>query len=170
MVRAVEVEVDGQLNESLCFRPLPGRTIRGRFDLNRVAEPMARLKSAEWPRPIPGMRLGIDPENTGYVVEPLHDAEHAPIREKIVKQGMGLAPACESFEGIDVASWLFWLQRAVEAGVAKIVKGAFPDKLPGKPRLNFIVAEPRPSDSDRLAAAIERQNALMAQLLERMAK
>jgi hypothetical protein len=126
--------------------------------------------SDKWPAPIPGQRLGIDSEGRGYIAEPLYSPENAPTREKILKAGMKLAPETETFEGIDVASWLHWLMKAVASGVARIVKGEFPRELPGKPRLNFIMAEPEPSANDRLTAAIERQNALMAQLLERLAK
>jgi len=169
-VKPLEVEIDGSQNQCLCFRPLPGRRIRGRMDLNRVAEPMAKLLTSQWPQPVPGQRIGIDAEGLGYVAEPLHDPEHATLREKIVKSGQRLAPPVETFEGIDQAGWLFWLRKAVEAGIARVVKGSFPDKLPGKPRMNFIMAEPKPSSDDRLVAAIERQNTLMAQLLERLGK
>ncbi len=168
-MKTIEVEIDGSHNESLSFRPLPGRRIRGRFDLNRVAEPLARLKTMEYPQPIPGQRLGIDAEGRGYVSEPLHAPENAPIRERIQKQSMRLPPEIEMFEAIDVSSWLFWLQKAVEAGVARLIKGEFPSELPTEPRKNFIMAPPKPTDTLRLTAAIERQNDLMAQLLKQMA-
>jgi hypothetical protein len=170
MVKQVEIEVDGEHNECLAFRPLPGVVIRGRFDLNRIPEPMARLESAKWPKPIPGQLLGIDVEGVGYLGEPLHAPEHAPIREKIEKAGMRLAPECQTFEGIDAQAWLYWMARAVRSGVAQVTKGQLPDILPEGVRKNFIMAEPRQNDSDRMTAAIERQNDLMAKLLERMAK
>jgi hypothetical protein len=169
-MKSIEVEIDGQHNESLSFRPLPGRRIRGRFDMNRVAEPMARLRTAEWPQPIPGQRLGIDMDGNGYVSEPLHAPEHAPTREKIVKKGMKLAPETEVFEGVDVASWLFWIGKAVASGIAKVVKGELPAKVEGKHRLNFIMAERPQSSQDKLTAAIERQNDLMAQLLDKLSR
>jgi hypothetical protein len=166
----VEIEIDGPLNEALSFRPLPGRTVRGRFDLNRVSEPMARLKSAEWPTPIPGQRLGIGADAVGYVKEPLHDAECSATREKILKSGARLAPPVECFEGVDQASWLYWLKRAVDGGVARVVKGSFPDKITSTPRRNVILAQPPQGIQDKLAAAIEQQNKLISQLVERMAK
>ena len=165
----IEVAIDGPLNESLSFRPLPGKVIRGAFDLNKIPEPMARLRSSEWPQPIPGQRIGIDAEGIGYVKETLHDAEHSAIREKILKSGARLAPPIECFEGVDQASWLFWLARAVASGIARVVKGTLPDKLPSNPRRNYIMASPPETVQDRLAAAIEAQSKMIGQLVERMA-
>lgn len=169
-MKAIEIEIDGPRNECLAFRPLPGRTVRGRFDLNRVGEPLAKLETAKWPFPIPGQRIGVQPDGTGYIAEPLHDAEHAAVREKIIKAGLRLAPDVESMEGVDAEAWLYWMARAVQSGVAQVVKGELPAKLPASPRKNFIMAEPPQSSSDRLAVAIKRQNDLMAQLLARMGK
>lgn len=167
---AVELEIDGEHNECLGFRPLPGRSIRGRFDMNRISEPMARIKATEWPTPIPSQRIGIDDDGNGFIVEPLHDAEYAPLREKILKTGQTLEPALTTIENIHAPSWLFWLRRAVESGIAHVVRGKLPDKIDGKPRMNFITNERGPSSSDKLTAAIERQSALMERLLERLAK
>ena len=169
-MKAVEVEIGGPLNECLSFRPLPGRLVRGRYDLNRVAEPLAKLKSAEWPVPVPGQRIGVDAEGIGYLAEPLHSPEHKPLREKIERAGMRLEPELTTFEGVDVVSWLYWLKRAVEGGIARVVKGALPDKIDGKPRKNFIMAEPEPSAVDKLTAAIEKQSQLFERLLEKLSK
>lgn len=165
----VEIEIDGPCNENLHFRPLQ-RAVRGRFDLNRVGEPMARMKSVEWPRPIPSQRLGIDADGSGYILEPLHDAENAAMRERIEKQGMKLAPACETFDDVHLPTWLFWIKRAVESGVARVVAGTLPQRIDGTPKRNFIVDRPAQSTGDRLAAAIERQNELFERLLERLSQ
>jgi hypothetical protein len=170
MIKQLEVEIDGQRNECLSFRPLPGRKVRGRFDINRISEPMARLQTAQWPLPIPSQKLGIDAGGTGYIAEPLHDADHAPIKEKIVKAGMKLAPEIEMFDNIDVPSWLFWIKRAVESGIAKVVKGQLPDKIEGTPRKNFITAAPEAEPIDRMTAALEKQSALFERLLEKLSK
>ena len=164
---AIEIEIDGDRNESLRFRPLQ-RSIRGRFDLNRIAEPQARLRAAELPLPIPGQRLGIDPSGTGYLIEPLHDEDHATIREKIEKKGMKLEPELTEFPNIDLPTWLYWLKRAVESGIAKITKGKLPDKIDGKPRKNFVMAEPEPSVTDKLTAALEKQSVLFEKLLAKL--
>ncbi len=167
-MKAVEIEIDGSRNNCLCFRPLPGRTVRGRFDLNRVAEPMARLKTAEFPEPIPGQRLGIQPDGTAYLAEPLHDAQHGPLRERIEKMGLKLEPAVTTFEGVHLPSWLYWMARAVQSGVARVVSGQLPDKPGGEPRRNFIMATPERSPIDKLTQALERQSALFERLLERL--
>lgn len=167
-MKALEIEIDGQHNENLHFRPLQ-RSIRGRFDFNRVAEPMARLKAGDWPTPIPSQRLGVDREGVGYLVEPLHDDKHAATREKIKKRGMELEPKLQVFENIDLPTWYFWLKRAVESGIAKIVSGKLPDRIDGEPRKNFILNEPEQSATDKLTAAIEKQTAMFAKLLEKLA-
>ena len=53
MVKAIEVSIDDPHNHSLHFRPLQ-RTVRGGFDFNRLAEPMAKVEASKWPGPIPG--------------------------------------------------------------------------------------------------------------------
>jgi hypothetical protein len=169
MKAAIELEIDGPANECLMFRPLE-RNIRGRLDFTRVREPLAMIESTKWPKPIPSQRLGIDPAGVGYLLEPLHDAENAVLKEKITKQGKRLEPAVQTFENINLPTWFFWIQRAVESGIAKVVKGELPEKIDGKPRINFVMADPQPSDADKLTAAIERQSALMEKLLERLSK
>jgi hypothetical protein len=155
---AIEIEIDGPHNEALHFRPLQ-RSVRGRFDLNRMAEPMARMKSAEWPLPIPSQRIGIDPDGTGYIVEPLHEPGFAPIRERIEKAGQRLEPALQTFDAVHLPTWLFWICRAVQCGIARVVSGKLPDKIEGTPTLNFITGDPPPTPADKLTAALERQAA-----------
>jgi hypothetical protein len=97
-MKSVEIEIDGPHNEALRFRPLQ-RSIRGRFDLMRIGEPMATVKAQEWP-PIPSQRIGISEEAVGYIYEALHDAEHAPLREKIERLWQRLEPQLTEFETI----------------------------------------------------------------------
>ena len=131
---------------------------------------MAMIESTKWPKPIPSQRLGIDLEGLGYIAEPLHDAENAVLREKITKQGAKLEPELQTFSNIDLPTWYFWMKRAVEAGIAKVVKGKLPDKIDGQPRVNFVTNEPTQGPMDALTAAIEKQNDLMARLLEKLTK
>ena len=76
----IELEIDGPANECLMFRPLE-RNIRGRLDFTRVKEPLAMIESTKWPKPIPSQRFGIEPDGTGYLLEPLHDEENAVLKE-----------------------------------------------------------------------------------------
>ncbi|MDZ4688502.1 MAG: hypothetical protein SH850_25795 [Planctomycetaceae bacterium] len=173
MVRAanvVEVEIDGPQNQGLMFGPLQ-RRLRGRFDSSRLLrmDDGAAGVAREWPEPIPGQRLRLDLDGAAAVVEPLHDAEHATIKEKLNKRGSTFAPAVETIATVHVPTWVYWLRRAVEAGHARIVSGQLPEKLTGAPQLNFLtpaVADP----VDKLTAALDRQSALLEQLLTALAQ
>ena len=158
----LEIEIDGKENECLHFRPLQ-RSIRGRFDFARLREPMADTLRSTWPEAIPSQRIGIDGAD-GFVLEPLHDAEHSQTRERIEGQGMKLADAKETFADIDLPTWLFWIKHAVESGIAKVVSGKLPDTIEGEPQLSFITIR-QPSDTARLATAIEQTNVLLAELV-----
>jgi hypothetical protein len=157
----VEILIDGPCNRNLHFKPLQ-RNLRGTFDLNRVAEPLARMKMTEFPRPIPGLHIVVDPEKkTGEIRDPLHDAEHAAIREKIEAKELKLGPAVERFDNIDVNTWLFWMRRAVASGACKIVSGSFgaiDEAAARKDFLNAPQADPRDALIERLIAALGDRN------------
>lgn len=163
----VVVELDGDKNECLYFRPLQ-RRLRGRFDYMRDSEPMAKVMASEQPGPIPGQQIGYDfDKRQAFVVDPLHGDENTAIRERIQAKGFRLGPEREEFADADEPTWHFWLQSAVDAGVARVVEGKFPAKLNGKPKKDFLNAE-RPTANDRLAVAIERQNQLFEALLKKL--
>ncbi len=164
----VEIEINGQRNENLYFRPLQ-RSVRGRFDLNRVGEPTARMKAVDFPHPIPSQRIGIEADGSGYIMDPLHDGEFAALRERIERQGKKLPPKLETFDDVDLPTWLFWIKRAVDSGIAKVVAGSLPKTIEGEPKMNFIVNRPKETTGDRLAMAMERQNILFEKLLSRLA-
>ncbi len=164
----LEIEVDGELNECLFFLPIQ-RRIRGRFDLNRVAEPLARLKSREWPAPIPGQRLGVNLETgEAYIAEPLRESGHQATLERVERVGK-VGPAVEPIANVHLPTWLFWLKRAVESGIARITKGELPKKIDGEPVTEFITRKPV-SSNDRLAEAIEANTRVMGELMKRLVK
>jgi len=168
-MNTIEIEIDGKRNEAFHFRPL-GRNVRGRFDLTRETEPLAMMKRNEYPLPIPSQRLGLDLESgEGYVAEPLHDIEHTAVRDVIERRGFKLPVDREAFAAVHVPTWLFWIRRAVESGLARVVKGELPATIEGEPQKSFITKQPEPKTDDRLVAAIERQNELMAALLAQFA-
>ena len=152
----VEIEIDGPHNENLIFMPIGAKRVRGRFDWRRVREPLAAITAARWPAGgvIPGQRIGLDLETgTGFVVDPLHDDANALTRERIVGQGLALPPARQEFPSVHVPTWLHWIKRAVEAGLAKIVTGALPAKIEGEPKLSFFgnpTVDPRDAMIDKL--------------------
>ncbi|MGE3180937.1 MAG: hypothetical protein AB7N71_04850 [Phycisphaerae bacterium] len=99
------------------------------------------MESGKWPRPIPGVRVVVDPVNrTAAIIEPLHDTEHAATRDRIAAMGLSLPPQREDFSDIDINTWMYWLRRAVESGVASIIKGTFPDIDDAAAQKSFITA------------------------------
>lgn len=164
---AIVIEVDGQYNEALSFRPLQ-RRIRGRFDLSRDSEPQSKLAAGEQPGPIPGQRIGFDSDKgCGFVEESLHDDEHEVVRERIEAKGLKIGPRREEFAGVDANTWTYWLSRAVDSGIAKVVSGKFPKIDESRVRKTFIIRD-EPTPTDRLTAALERQTDLMEQLLSKL--
>ena len=175
---AIAIEADGPLNEVLQFRPLQ-RPLRGRWDWNRCADPEAhRLGRNFGGVPIPGQRLVFDPETgTAALIDPLHDAEHAAIAEAIKKQGYRLPPAREDFTGCDRDTWLFWIDSAIQAGLAKLVSGKLPEFDASKARRDFIFAPPQPGTADKLTEALQQlaiaqtaQTAVLEKLVTMLAK
>lgn len=163
----LEIEIDGPHNENLRFDPLQ-QNIRGRFDAQRLLrfDDGAGRLAREWPEAIPGQRLVLDFDNgNAYLAEPLHDAEYAALREKIEAKGFRIAAARQDFSAVNVPTWAFWIMRAVQSGIAKIIRGKLPEKIDGQPQTEFIVKRGQ-DPMDKLAAAIERQNELILQLLK----
>ena len=50
--------------------------------------------------------------------------------------GYRLEPKHQTFE-VHIPSWLYWLSKAVECGLAKVVKGELPDTIEGEPIKNL---------------------------------
>lgn len=162
----LEVEIDGANNEQLYFAPIQ-RRIRGRFDFGRVAEPQAKLLTNKYPLPIPGQRLSLDTATgEAAIVEPLHEAEHARTR-RIIEKGKAIAPERESLGIAHVPTWLFWIKRAVEAGLARVTKGTLPATIEGEPQRSFFSQSAKNTD-DRLAAALEANTAVMREMLAQL--
>lgn len=161
----VTLEIDGPHNEAIYFRPL-SRRVRGRWDYMRMGEPNSKIAAASEPNPIPSQRIGYDlDKQVGFIDEPLHASEHKAIRERIEARGQRLPAEREEFTDADAATWLFWLKSAVEAGIARVVEGKLPDKLPGKPRVNFITTD-QPTATDKLTVAIDKQTAVLEKQAE----
>lgn len=164
MGNVIEVEVNGKNNNNLFFGPL-GRTVRGRFELVNATRhhPAASVLTNRWSEPIPGQRIGIDTDTgEGFIVEPLHEDEHTAIRDRI-KKTHKLEPRKQTFTRVHVATWLYWLKRAVDAGLAKVTSGKLPDTVEGAKRDLFI---PQHANAlDKLSAAIDRQTEMFGKLL-----
>ena len=100
-------------------------------------------------------------------MEPLHDEEHSATREKIERKGMSIAPEKGTFEGVDIDTWAYWIAKAIDAKVARIVSGELPAFDASKARRSFITAD-EPDPTDRLAAAVEAQTLVLKKLIDRL--
>src|SRR5262245_40659975 len=60
-------------------------------------------RRAEWDGAVfPGQRIGLDLDKAeGFLEEPLHNAEHAALKERIARKGMALGEAREVFKRKD---------------------------------------------------------------------
>lgn len=173
MSNVIEVEVNSTKNANLFFGPL-ARRIRGRWELSRATEfdRDAGKLTDRYSEPIPGQRIGIDLDiGEGYIVEPLHDDQYAAMRQRIQKTNR-LEPARQSFKAVHVPTWLFWLNRAVDANHAKLLEGKFPEGIGAKkqeavsdePKMDLFM--PRQlTPMDKLTTAIERQTEIFSKLL-----
>lgn len=160
----VEVEVDAPSNNNLLFLPL-GRKVRGRFDWRRVKNPLAVMKAAAWPgdQVIPGQRIGVDLESgRAWIAEPLQDSANQAVADKIKAEGWKIAPALEEFPAADLPTWIYWIKRAVEGGLARLIRGTLPDKIDGEPKRAFFSNPKKLDPRDKLISTLV---ALVADLL-----
>lgn len=164
MGNIIEIEVNGKNNNNLFFGPL-GRSIRGRFELSKATShhPAASVLTNRWSEPIPGQRIGIDTDTgEGFIVEPLHEDEHTAIRDRIKKTSK-IEPPKQTFERVHAPTWLYWIKRAVDAGLAKVTAGKLPATVEGAKMDLFI---PRHVNAlDKLTAAMDRQTEMFSKLL-----
>jgi hypothetical protein len=164
-VAVIEIEIDDRLNRSLSFTPIQS-VVRGRLDFMR-GDAALRVKADDWPAGIPGQRVGFDTDtNLGYVAEPLHDPEFAAQRAKIEASGQSLPEKRRTFTGPGdagydwAATWVYWIKRAVESGMAKLLKGKLPAEVKGNVRKNFVTSDPR-----RSRQSAETANSLLVAML-----
>lgn len=123
----------------------------------------------EWPQPIPGQELSVNFEAGEVTVrEPLWDAPHNAIRQKVEAKGMKLPPGSESTT-VAPATAFYWLTNALESGDCKIIDGTMPTRVDGEVQTRFHSTAPV-EPIDRLTAAIEKQTELMARLLTKLAE
>ncbi len=184
--RAVEIEVHSANGNQLFFSPI-GKALRGHVEFSRYKSKCSSSAGDYWKDPIPGMVIGIDASGAKYVREPLHDKDQFANRQRIAKRGFELPPEREAYESESLLTWLYHMRRAVDAGLARVLNGELPvieeldppttRKLadPGKPRKNFMFAEPEESSNDRLAKVFQgmteslaANTAVMQKLLEKL--
>lgn len=161
----IEIEVDSPRNESLSFPPLQ-QEVRGRFLFHRVAEPMAMSKAEEWGTEIPGQRIGLNVQaKEGYVKDMLHDPQYQDAKRKVEAHKFKLPSPLEKYPlktQDEIATWIYWMQRVVDAGIAKVISGRLPEKYEGTPRKNFL------STADSEAMRSKNDIATLLQALPQM--
>lgn len=158
----LELEVDNDLDRHLHFPPA-GCAVRGRLDFLRLCrrDPNAVMLTQPFPRGVPGQRIRIDlAAQQCSIIEALHDADYERERKEIEKRSIPIPQAVELYPGAKVSDWLWASKRAVDAGIAKVVRGSFPDDL-GKETERPVAQDPGEEKIDRLCNLVER-------LLERL--
>jgi hypothetical protein len=168
--KTLTVEVDNARNAPLFFGPLQSR-VRGRFDARRAADNDSGADALKrtFPDPIPGQRIRLDLANgSAEIIEPLNDPEFQHIREMLEKRGHRIGQG-RQIDSVDVATFAYWIGRSVEAGHCRIIDGELPKSLPGEPQRSFLTRR-QPSETDRLADALDRQTEAFTRLADLMAK
>lgn len=172
----VEVAVNTPRAQQLFFRPL-ARRLRGPADFsNPQTKAEFQLKQV-WQEPVPAQVLGIN-LTTGekYIREPLHDKEHSTVRNLIERKGYKLPPEREVIEADSIATWVYWLNKEIEAGNMRVIAGTMPQQsdVEGEPRLHFIFTPRESSEAkmakalDSLTAAVEAQTKMLTAVLAKL--
>lgn len=152
------IEFAAPRGRAVFFQPL-NRAIRGRLDFIRHRGLASLLPT--WGDALPGMRLEIDTVNkTAALVESLHGKDHAAQRDMIARRGQTLSPERETFTGIDVPTWMYWLTRLRDSGSLIVLTGDLPASVEacraqyGAPRLPHPPVDPNVSRLDKLIATL----------------
>ena len=149
----VIIEADTPNNANLRLGRLDV-TLRGRLSCNRGSrQTLAVIADRYQISEIPGQRLRLDFDSDEItVIEPLHFDEHRALREQLEKRWT-LPRAEESRQTDKDVAW-FWMWRAVESKVARVVDGGFPRGKPPQDRGMNGEFEPPKDAVEVMASAI----------------
>lgn len=163
-MKTVEIEIDGPRNENLHFAPLL-TTVRGKVDLRRI--PNGFMLANQYPLTIPGQRIEFNlDKDECCIIDGIHDE---PEVKAVLEKRYTIPERRKELGKKDRTTFLFWMKRAVESGIAKLVKGEFP-KLEGKPQTNFVSHTHQEPANDKLAAALDKNTELLERLLAKFLK
>ncbi len=152
-MRVLEIEIDGIHNRSWAFPPT-GENIRGAFRWHRNRDANAGQVQEKWGDYVPGQLVGIDLDALeGYVAEPLYAQQHERLRKQIEAKKCYLEPPKQTFKA-HVPTWLFWILRALDAGIAQVTSRSIQadearkllQESKEKPRVKFHGVLDRPED------------------------
>lgn len=187
-LKSVEVEFCADNGQKVFFKPTR-RPERGRIDFAMAKSEHYREMHKVWKEAVPGKIAGVTEEGQKYIRDPLHDKQYSKLAAIMKARGQALPEEREVFASESILTWLFWLRRAVDAGLAKIISGELPsiEQLDSRkrrprderfPRRSFILEEPaEESPTEHLTKAMEQlsssvaaQTAVMQQLLAKLTK
>jgi hypothetical protein len=173
----VEVEAVAPQNRQVHFWPA-GKTLRGRMDFS---EPQNKTQAAlrkPYPTPVPGQRVCIDfASGEKWIAEPLHMEQYEEMRAQILQRGYKLPPKKEQYASESTTTWVYHLQRLIDAGLARVVEGELPrwEDMEGKPRKRFISNDYQSETAkmtdvlERMATATEANTKMLVALAEKIA-
>jgi len=153
----IEIEFRAPRGRAVMFAPID-RALRGRIDfieMLKILKGAASLAN-EWGDSLPGMRVSVDTATKEVVlIEPLHEPQFARIRELISKRGEKLVDAREVFPGAHLPTFLFWMARLTDSGLAQVTAGTLgtADQVKaqyGQPKLRTLAPVERDQTVDKL--------------------
>jgi hypothetical protein len=169
MKPTLEIEVDNDFGRALYVSPLK-RSFRGRLNFEKLAQraPSAIVIDLAFDhKPIPGEILGIDENGMFYLREPLHEDAHRRVRTKLVERGFKFQDERTEFPDADFARCINAMKRAVDAGIAKVVKGKFPAEIPVDPD-SLPPVDPRDAQISTLVESVTNLTEIVGKLVARV--
>lgn len=133
---AVRVEVVGEMNHQLLFGPTQQR-LRGKWDTHNIRTGEQTPQLAAMPT-VPGMTITVWPlARRAETADPLLDPVNKELLARISAAYQQLPnvgrPCCgvptkckEAMNDDELATWLYWMRQAVNAGYAAVVRGELP--------------------------------------------
>ncbi len=173
----VEVEFCSHRRWNLLFRPIMAK-VRCRIDMAMGRSARERALQQHWKEPIPGVRACIDlATGKKWLRDPLHDEEFEEVRARILNKKFELPKKKIEYDSESVVTWVYHLQKLVDAGSARVIVGELPpvESFDELPKTSFIVSRQQDASAtlvDAITALAEstRANTAMLQALaERIA-
>lgn len=161
----IEIEITSKQNHSLLFAPAQQK-LRGRVDFVRMKEKEAFDHAQRYPRGIPGLVVGFDPETgEAFIRDRLDEPEWADVKRQIEKTGQTSEPR-RALGGhcSHGPTMLHWMRRAVQGGFAEVITGRLPEVIEGEPVTDFY----RTREPDKQGEAVKPLKMLLGLLYAKL--